>query len=372
MKTSMKQLAFVLLALFFVTACNNAKKDKDVIKVGAIFPLTGKFAEMGEPLKFATQLAVEDINKAGGINAKEIEVIFEDSKGDAKTAVTAVQKLITVDKINIITSFLTGVSEAIKPITERNNVLFLAQTVAPKIIDNTLLTIRFHYSFMEEGLVMSKFITDKKPKKLAIIQSNDPSTSFELDSIIIPRLNEYNIEYTQDKFSVGNKDFASIALKVKNNSPDLIYISGYGTDIPPLLKELKNYGLTDGKVEICGNIGFIELPSNTQFELYDNVVFTCPSFILDSATIERANFEKRYKEISKKDFIGYAAYYAYDLIHILSEVLKVTNSTEASILRKNFIGKYTGIGGDYKITKNGDVIPEVVLGKYINNNITKY
>jgi ABC-type branched-subunit amino acid transport system substrate-binding protein len=79
-----------------------APTTKEPIKIGAILPLTGEAAVWGENVKTGIELAKEGINKKGGINGRKIEVIYEDGQCDSKTGVSAVQKLITVDKFQVI------------------------------------------------------------------------------------------------------------------------------------------------------------------------------------------------------------------------------------------------------------------------------
>lgn len=375
----MKKLKPLAVGLIIITglifaACNNSgeKKgtEKEVIKIGAVLPLTGDFAFLGEPIKIATDIAIEEINQEGGINSKEIRVVYEDSKGSPKEGVTAIKKLVEIDKISILTTFLTSVSEASKPVTEEANALLLAQTVSPRICNNSRLTVRFHYNFTEEGKVLRDFIINKKPTKAFFIHSSDPSTSFEFDSLIIPGIKKDNIAYVQEKFSVGTKDFKTIATKIKNTNCDLIAIAGYGNDISLLLRDLAAVGITGTSHTICGNIGFIEIPKNTSRNLYEKTVFTMPPFMISSGNQPEAeSFIKKYKEVSGSEQVGYAAYYAYDLIKILGIVMKNQKTTDPVKLKEALIGEHKGIGGKYVVSPSGEVMTEIVLGTMKNGQI---
>lgn len=363
-------VTLAILTTLYIAGCT--KKTENVVKIGAVFPLSGKFAPMGEPLKFATEIAINDINSKGGVNGEKIEVIFEDSKGEPKEGVTKVQKLVTVDKVPIVTSFLTGTCEAIKPVTEQNNVLFLAQTVAPRIMLNSKLTVRFHYSFTVEGKVLAQYMIDNKFKKAGFIHSNDPSTSYQVDSVISPMLKSNGIEFVNESFSVGNKEFAAIVQKMKAANCDVIYIGAYGNDFPPILNELRTQQYTYPSVSICGNIGFIELPEDTPVDLYQNVVFTTPEFMLDTNNAKLNKFREEYRKLSGKQTIGYAAYYAYDMMMILSDVINKTKNSNPVDIRKNFVGDFGGFGGPYVISPEGDVSPTVILGRFEGKRIVKY
>ena len=84
---------------------NSSSSSGDTIKIGYVSPLTGDAATYGEPMYKAAQLAVDEINNNGGIDGKNIELIPEDSKCVGKDALSAVQKLISIDKVKFISGF---------------------------------------------------------------------------------------------------------------------------------------------------------------------------------------------------------------------------------------------------------------------------
>jgi branched-chain amino acid transport system substrate-binding protein len=361
-------LALIVIVVVVVLLKTSSKEDGE-IRIGAIFPLSGRYAAMGTPLKFATDIAVAEVNASGGIGGKPVRVLYEDSKGAPKDGATAAQKLITIDKVPIVTSFLTGVCEAIKPIAENSGTLFLAQTVAPRIHQGSRVSLRFHYSFTEEGRVIREFIAGQNVRRIGVIHSNDPSTSYEVDSIIVPFLAEKGTTTVNESFSIGNKDFSAIVQKMLSSKVGLIYMAGYGNDMPAMLTELHKTKKTSRNIILCGNIGFIELPSGTPAELYEGVVFTMPPFVNNMQDSALNSFRKKYRDASGEEQVGYAAYYAFDMIKILAEALKNSPSVGSAILRSQLAGEFHGICGTYLITADGDVTPPVTLGRFVKGTI---
>jgi branched-chain amino acid transport system substrate-binding protein len=360
--------AFLVIAVIVVVLIVPSKGDRE-IRIGAIFPLSGRYAAMGVPLKHATDIAVAEVNSSGGIEGRMMRVLYEDSKGVPKDGATAALKLVTIDKVPVVTSFLTGVCEAVKPIAENSRTLFLAQTVAPRIHVGSKFSLRFHYSFTEEGRVIREFIISQNVRRVGIIHSNDPSTSYEIDSVVVPFLSERGIVSVNESFSIGNKDFSAIVQKMISSKVGLIYMAGYGNDMPALLNELYKNRRNTQKILLCGNIGFIELPAGTPKELYEGVVFTIPPFVANPNDSSLTGFRKKYLETSGEKQVGYAAYYAYDMIKILAQALKNASSGELTNLRSHFVGEFHGICGIYKITPEGDVTPPVALAKYIGGEV---
>ena len=115
---------FVLGALFSAFAQEKAddrkeskKEEGQPIRIGAIFAITGSASWLGEPERNTAVMYVEEINKAGGINGRPIELIVEDTAGDETTAVNAVRKLISKDKVMaIIGPSRSGTSMAVLPL----------------------------------------------------------------------------------------------------------------------------------------------------------------------------------------------------------------------------------------------------------------
>src|SRR3989344_4828239 len=128
-------LLFGFLLIF--TACAVSQpifQEKQIIKIGALLPLTGQNAIYGEEIKNAIELAKTEINEHGGINGKQMEIIYEDDKADPTVGTKAMQKLIEIDDVSIVLgSWVSGVVLAVAPIAEQNKVVVLATAISPKI-----------------------------------------------------------------------------------------------------------------------------------------------------------------------------------------------------------------------------------------------
>ena len=97
-------LSTLALALLAIAGCaptgEVVNEEKEPVKIGFLGPLTGGVAFLGLNSRAAVEIAVEEINRAGGINGRPLEIIFEDGKCNAKEATTAAQKLVNIDKVS--------------------------------------------------------------------------------------------------------------------------------------------------------------------------------------------------------------------------------------------------------------------------------
>ena len=125
----MKRRGFGMMALLlfmvpFVVVCPGSAQP---IRIGVELPLTGYAATYGEDGKRGAELAVDEINGAGGINGRKVEAIYEDDGAVGKTAVSATQKLITVDKVPVIVGgMMASAALSAAPIARENKVVFVA------------------------------------------------------------------------------------------------------------------------------------------------------------------------------------------------------------------------------------------------------
>src|SRR3989344_5494284 len=142
------------------------------VKIGVLLPLTGDGASYGEPARNVFLLAVEEINAAGGIDGKQLELIIEDSKCNGKDATSATSKLINVDKVEIILGgFCSSESIASAPLAEAAKVtLFSAGSSSPDLTGISAYFFRNYPSDASQGKVLAEAAIQKGWKKVAFLQ----------------------------------------------------------------------------------------------------------------------------------------------------------------------------------------------------------
>ncbi len=116
---------------------SQAHAFKGAYKVGGLFSVTGRTSFLGDPEKKTAVMIAEQINKAGGINGKKLELIIYDTEGDATKANLALKKLITKDKVAaVIGPSLSGTSLAVLPVAEKNKIPLISCAASYKIVHN--------------------------------------------------------------------------------------------------------------------------------------------------------------------------------------------------------------------------------------------
>jgi len=337
------------------------KPKEEVIKIGAILPLTGQISLLGEELKNGISLAVEDINSKYKTN---LEVVYEDSKIDPKEGVSAVNKLIDIDKVNYIHVAATSIIIAVQPITEDKGVIITGTSVAPTILENTNYTLRVFYNLEQALKKFIEFINQKNYSQVAVLYQNGEAWERQ-----IANLEKYGMNFIKkEKFNIGEKDFKTMLLKIKDSNPDLLIILGYGSHFPSVFRQIKEIGMSN--IQVLGGLDFLEVPQEN-LDLYKNVVFVVPSFNIN-LTKKSTEFIHEYEERFEKKPTHQAAY-AYDAISLYYLGLNNTDGTSDNIMNylKN-LGNYDGVVGQIEILQNGDTKSSLIFATYKDGKIVPY
>jgi branched-chain amino acid transport system substrate-binding protein len=157
----MKKILGILLVVLFFSACKTEKKE--TITIGAILPLTGGYAQYGNYMRQGMELALEDAINSGKIISNEIQLIFEDSQADPKKSVSAINKLIEINLVTACIPATSGVTLAIKPIANKNEVILVnATAISPQIEDSS----DYVYSIIPDAAFEGKFLAEIGYSKL--------------------------------------------------------------------------------------------------------------------------------------------------------------------------------------------------------------
>ncbi|MDI6688256.1 MAG: ABC transporter substrate-binding protein [Desulfobacterales bacterium] len=255
-----KVLAGLILAAVLVfTLGASQSMAVDTIKVGIVLPLTGSLAKFGEIEKQSFDMAMEEINAAGGINGKKLDLLIEDTTGRPEVGRSVVEKLITKDKVVMIGGgYSSSVTYAAAGVCQQNQMPFLVNTGSADNITSSgwdwIYRINPPVS-KYAGAVESLLTQVIKPKKVAILYENSlfgtkGAKEFEATCEKLG----YEI-VLKEGYEHGGIDFKPVLIKVKQHEPDIVYMISYIMDASLLMKQSKELKLTP-KMFIGGAAGF--------------------------------------------------------------------------------------------------------------------
>ena len=358
-----------VLFLFVVAGCSTHRYQKvnENIKIGVAMPLTGNAAVYGIESQEALELAKDEINSNGGINGRNITLIYEDTKCDSKEATLVAHRLIDIDKTKIIIgAACSGATLAMAPITEENKViLFSPISTSPDITNAGEYVFRNSPSDDLGAKKIADYLYKHKYYKVAIINEQ---TDFS-EAMAKAFKNEFTKLggkiVAEEKFAKDSTDMRAQLLKIKESDAEVVFfIPQTPSTGAILLKQAREIGLNK---TIVGNEFY-----HTK-ELLDSVgnaangvlLFVAASPNGEKTTEFYNKFKKRYgKEVDIKEYTPNS----YDALYIISDAIK-RNGLDTGKIRDYILSikDYNGAGGVYSFDKNGDVDKDYLLMKVINN-----
>ena len=300
------------LSTALLAGCGGEKKDSaaanaDKYVIGASFELTGNVANYGKSTLSGLKLAVDQVNKAGGVNGKQLVVVESDNKSEPAESGNSVTKLITQDKVVAVVGPATsGCVFAATPVVTSNKVPLIAPcATAPAItVDNgQVKEFIFRACFIDpfQGRVMAEF-ADKTlgVKNVAILHDASSDYSKGLAEVFEKTLNEKGGKVVaKEAFLSKDIDFKAALTKIKAANPEAIYIPGYYEEVAKIIKQTREIGLN---VPMIGCDGW-DSPKLVEIagpEALNNTYFSS-AFSVQDQTESVQKFIADYKAMYQKD-----------------------------------------------------------------------
>jgi branched-chain amino acid transport system substrate-binding protein len=365
-------LGLVIVVVLIVVGIKSSKNGKmsnetGPIKIGFIAPLSGDAAAYGEPMRNAVQVVTNQVNAAGGIDGRQVEVIYEDGKCVGTNASLAAQKLATVDKVTaMIVGACSGEAMAAAPIAEENKIVLMSPAAStPALSTAGDYIFRVAPSDSASAKRMAELMVEKGYKKVAIISEQTDygqglKTAFEQNA------QEKGIELVyNESFATDIFDFKPFGVTINKSGADALFINAQtGATATKIAKVVRDQG---GKMQYF-----------TYFLTGDDFVKSGPTvdgtIILDVDAIANTAvndiFMADYKAAYKAD-PAYAlfAVAGYDATKIIFDAIDKVGTDSTKI--KNYLYKmpaYNGIMGNLTFDKNGDPVGnDVFIAKQIKN-----
>jgi ABC-type branched-subunit amino acid transport system substrate-binding protein len=211
---------------------------KDMFSIGMILPQTGFVANWGENQQKGIALALEQLG-----HPKNLNVIIEDSSSDPKKAVSAAEKLISINHVQILYTPFTGPTVAIAPIANRVGVLQLYEAAVTKPVEefpDSSLKIGYYEHKRDCGM-LGEYILGKQYKRVALLVAQ---TDQAIECVTtIKNTAAPGVEFHEEKYEINKEDFRTIIAKTKAVSYDAVLATGYESDFTKLYKAMAEQNL---------------------------------------------------------------------------------------------------------------------------------
>ena len=377
MKRGLEIALGLLLAALLISSGVNHAGAADEILIGNASSLTGTAAQYGISTYEGLEVAMEEINAAGGVLGKKIRILKGDDSGDPRQAVNVVQKFISKDNVLlIIGAELTGTTRVTAPISNTAKMVqFTASATGAGLTDNVSYVFR---NALPEAYAIP-FVVEAAKKKfklgsVVVIYSYNLDYSVDLTKIYEKALAAAGIKI-QDKISYaeGDIDFSAQVSKLKALKPEAVVMTGYYQESAQMMIEMRKQGIN---CPILGSNGFndpkiLDLAGKAM----EGSVWAS-GFFPDNPDPRVKNFVAKVQEKYKKKPNQFHAQ-AYDAMRIVAEAIKRASVTENTPENRTkirdaiyTISNFPGVSGTHTFkTGKGDAEKSVFVltlkeGKY--------
>jgi branched-chain amino acid transport system substrate-binding protein len=360
-----------ILALTIASFCSlSVAEAAETVKIGLLAPLTGFAAADGLSVKNSVDLAVEKVNKEGGLLGKKVELVTYDDRADAKDAVALAQKLIQQDKVvGLVAGSYSMPTRAVAPLFQDEGIpLVAAYAIHPDVTKAGDFNFRNGFLGAVEGRGAAYTAVELlKAKKIALLTSDN-----DFGRTLAEGFNAYISTFAKGKaevvialtYPMSEKDFKPYLSKIKEVNPDVIFSSGYYFQTGPVLKQARELGM---KSQIIGEEG-ADSPKTVEIagEAAEGFVIVT-NLNRDDKRPFVQEFLKEYETRFKiqPDMVGASA---YDAFMIICDGIKRAKSTTGKAMRDAIAATkdYDGLTGVIKGFNKGEVVKEVQVQQVKN------
>lgn len=240
----MKRFVIAAAGAMLLSSAALAQGD---IPIAAIGPMTGQYASFGQQFRVGAEMAVADINAAGGVNGKKLSLVIEDDACDPKQAVAAAGKL-AARKVKLVAGhFCSGSSiPASRVYAEEGIVQISPASTNPKFTDERAGPSVFRVCGRDDqqGGVAGDYLAKKfKGKRVAIIHDKTAYGKGLADETQ-KAMNKAGLkEVVYESYTAGEKDYRALVTKLKSANVDVVYLGGYHTEGGLIVRQMREQGM---------------------------------------------------------------------------------------------------------------------------------
>ena len=304
----MKKVIAALLALTMVALCfaacgsnsdttGSTSNGEVTLKIGGSGPLTGDYAQYGNGVKNGAQLAVDEINAAGGVNGIKLEFKLEDDEGSQEKAVNAYNVLKDWGMKLSIGTVTSDACIAFQGEASRDNMFVLTPSATAVEAISGDNAFRVCFSDPNQGVASADYIADNNvAKKVAVIYDSSNSYSSGIYEKFNAEAKTKGLEVVtaQSFTSDNNEDFSAQLQAVKSSGAELVFLPIYYSEAALILKQAQNAAL-DVKYFGCDGLDGILTMANFDKSLAEGVMLLTP-FAANATDEYTVNFVQKYSE----------------------------------------------------------------------------
>jgi len=327
------------------------------VRVGAIVSRTGAAAASGQQVARGFDLAVEEINAAGGVQGRPLQLLYRDDSTNPELGVSVLRDLVEGERVSVVLGAVTSsVTLRLAPYCERRRVILISPSASsPQLSEAGQYIFRTYPSDVLEGASMADFARDLGLDRVAVLAvDNDYGAS--LADAFAERFRAAGGSVAAVlTFPEGNAAALREAVQVLSGlEPRGLYVPAYAADLATTLNMLRE---TTAHPIVLGTSSVTSETIRLAGPAAENLVFPMPSFDPDSDDPGIKAFTKAFRARYGEEPDVYAAH-AYDAVRVLATAVEIAGSWKTDEVRDALVGidNFEGATGRMAFDRNGDVI----------------
>jgi branched-chain amino acid transport system substrate-binding protein len=340
------------------TTTDGASAAAVPFKIGVAGPMTGQYATYGASHKAGAELAMEELNAAGGVNGGEVSLSIGDDLGDPKEAVLVAQKFIDDSELVVVDGhqFSGATIAAAGKYQPAGLTMITPSATQPDITDMGDFIWRICMTDAVQGKGLADYsVGTLGLKNVAIMYDNSDYGRGLADAYDEGIKAAGGAVVEKQQYSTGDTDFKAQLTKIKGANPDLIFLSGYYPEGSKIAQQAKELGMD---VQMLGSDGYAsdELPKLGGAAVEGMLVSTFFDYTKDDPAVQK--FVDAYKAKFDGANPDWFVANSYDVVMLAAAAATKAGSNDRAAINDALanIGTYEGISGPITFDENGDVI----------------
>lgn len=360
----MKKYGILVLIIIIFSACTR-NIDPNVIYIGHYDSMTGSEATFGQGSFQGVKLALDELNSAGGIHGKQVQIISMDDQSKNEEARSVITRLLSRKEIiAVIGGVASSRSLAAAPVAQEAGIPFVSpSSTNPRVTEIGDYIFRVCFIDPFQGLVMAKFATENlKAQKLAILRDVKSDYSVGLADFFKKGIVERKGTIVADlTYQAGDIDFKAQLTQIRSHKPDAIFVPGYYTEVGLIARQAKQLGID---VPLLGGDGWDSSKLTEIGQSAINGSFFSNHYAQDTEDETAKSFIKKYNDRFNGVPDGLAAL-GYDAAKILFEAMARTKDLTSSQIRDQLAATkdFKGVTGSITIDEKRDAKKSAVVVK---------
>jgi len=345
----------MIAALLSATAISGAYAA-DPIKIGVVTPLSGTYAGIGQQVKWGLELATKEVNAAGGIMGRQVELTFEDEEANPSVAVQKADKLFQVGKVDFLTGTVnSGSTLAVGQVAERagkliaTTVSFADSITGDKCSPNVY---RVNARAGQQSAALAVWLSKERPKAQVFYLGPDYEMGRSTVAAFKSSAEKVGASSTGEIFApLDSKDYTQYFGQLRAAKPQVLYTSVAGNDTVRLFTQLQEFGLLNN-LTVVGASGTVTAQNIGAIGKAAEGFVTGVGYSAEIDTPENKKFVAAFRAANKADPDLYGAD-SYGMIYAYKAAVEKAGSTDsAKVIKALGEVSFDGPRGPVKMDKS--------------------